>query len=219
MGNFRKQSMQAQLGGQKWLFQRSMGRHWKHFVRHFRRTFNWKDEIIKSYNNHLDIIGIFSLSKTQFNSHLWENYAEDGFCVEFDYRSDFFSRRSPDITGTGELYAVNYSNTPIVFDARKFFSSEHNDYMQLEVFYQKTTKWFLEDEVRIIRFRCLADQQSDEGRVSLFEIPKCAILSVYFSQTATSSFIKENTPVIRKNLGNIPVYRIVDVTTKRVEPI
>lgn len=191
----------------------------KHFVRKYRREFNWKGEIEKSYNSHLDIIGIFSLSKSPFNSHLWQNYANGGFCIEFNYQSDFFHMRQDDVPGTGELYSVIYSDEPIVFDARKIFFHDHEAYMQLEVFYQKTTEWKFEDEVRIVRLRRLGDQQKSHGRITLFKIPVCAVAAVYFSPTAKESFIEICQMVIRQNLGNIAMYKVVDAKKRHANPI
>jgi len=35
-------------------------------------------------------LGVLSLGKNPFNSHLWSKYASHGFCVEFDCSSCFF---------------------------------------------------------------------------------------------------------------------------------
>lgn len=191
----------------------------KRFIRNFRRTFNWRKEIEAIYRHHLDIIGIFSLAKTQFNSHLWNNYACDGFCVEFDQQSDFFHRRNADIKGTGELYSVDYSDVPIDFDARKFFNSPGNDYMQLKVFYQKKDKWSLEDEVRIIRLRCLADRQLNDRRISLFKIPQTAIKAIYFSPNADDDFIMKSIAKIREKSVNIPIYKVINIEKKEIQLI
>ena len=191
----------------------------KRFIRNFRRKFNWREQIEVIYKHHLEIIGIFSLAKTQFNSHLWDNYACSGFCVEFDQQSDFFHRRDGDLDGTGELYSVDYSDVPIEFDARMFFNSLDNDYMQLKVFYQKTTQWVLEDEVRIIRFRCLADKQLNHDRISLFKIPETAIKAIYFSPNADDDFIMKSIAKIREKSVNIPIYKVINIEKKEIQLI
>ena len=114
------------------------------------------------------------------------------------------------------MYSVDYSDVPIEFDARMFFNSLDNDYMQLKVFYQKKDEWHLEDEVRIIRFRCLADKQLNEGRISLFKIPQAAIKAIYFSPTATDDFIKKSIPQIREKLVDTPIYKVINMDKREM---
>jgi len=184
------------------------------FIHDFCARFNWEEEIKKLYEKHLDIIGIFSLSVSPFNEHLWDNYARSGFCVEFDHQSDFFSMRNDDVPGTGELYRVSYSNAPILFDARKFFQQEVGNYMQLEVFYQKTEEWSPEAEVRIIRLRCLADKISNNGKVSLFQIPNDAVRAIYFSPQVHDELISEIQSKIKRTIPGVPIYKITDFANK-----
>ena len=191
----------------------------KQFIRTFLREFNWKKEIKKTYKKHLDILGIFSLTDSQFNEHLWTNYARDGFCIEFDHQSDFFSMRSGDVPGTGELYRVSYSDEPIIFDAKKFFQQEAGNYIQLKVFYQKTNKWYPESEVHIIRFRCLADKTSNNGQVSLFQIPNDAIRAVYFSPRAHDTLINEIQNKMKQTIPSVPIYKITDIANKNFSEI
>ena len=186
----------------------------KQLIHNFLKVFNWRKEIELSYRRHLDIIGIFSLSDSPFNAHLWERYADGGFCIEFDCDSEFFSPRSNDAPGTGELYRVTYSNTPIEFNAKQFFQNGHKEYMQLKVFYQKTEKWHEEKEIRIIRLRSLADETSNDGRVSLFKIPNEAFKSVYFAVNAKEEFIEEATVKIKQTLPNISIFKMSDIKSQ-----
>lgn len=183
------------------------------------KSINWPMRILKAYVRTLNKLGIFSLAKTQYNLHLWNNYAKDGFCVEFDFNSPFFHPRENDSIGLGELYPVIYSDNPIIFDAQKFVEHGHNDYLSIDVFYQKTPKWREEDEVRIIRFRCFADKQEDSDRVSLFMVPKDSIVAVYFSQYATSYFIDECVKKIYINLPETPVYHVTDIINQKLSRI
>lgn len=53
------------------------------------RKKDYVEEAKKSYNDKLEMIGILSLAKTQYNEYLWDNYAKDGFCIEFDEKTTF----------------------------------------------------------------------------------------------------------------------------------
>lgn len=176
----------------------------KHYCRQFIKTMNWKETIKSSYTKHLKMLGILSLSKSSLNGHLWENYAKDGFCIGFSSISPFFQRRSTDPQGTGELYEVTYDDTPIILDARRFYDP---NFMQLRMFYQKTKKWELEEEIRIIRLRCTADNEID-NRFSLFRIQSDAITAVYFSPTASSKFIADAVAKIQGKLPNLPFFKV-----------
>ena len=176
----------------------------KHYCRQFIKKMDWKGTIESSYTNHLTMLGILSLSKSPINSHLWEKYASDGFCIGFNSFSPFFRRRDTDPQGTGELFEVIYDDTPISLDARKFYDP---NFMQLRMFYQKTKKWESEEEIRIIRFRCTADKKIDD-KISLFRIPTETVTAVYFSPTASTEFMANATLKIKENLPNIPIFEV-----------
>lgn len=107
------------------------------FISNF--TIDYKETTKKSFFERLNDIGIFSLGKTPFNKHLWSNYANGGYCVEFDSNSIFFQRTWLDPLGTGELRKVHYSDTPIKLDINKLLSDNKNCCLSLEVFYTKKT--------------------------------------------------------------------------------
>ncbi len=182
------------------------------------RKIDYVEEAKKSYNDKLEMIGILSLAKTQYNEYLWDNYAKDGFCIEFDEKNDFFTRRRTDPPGTGELYEAFYSDKQVVFDVNRLLS-EDKGYTQLKLLYQKKKKWAPEDEIRIIRLRNLSDKNIDDGKVSLFKIPQEAVKAVYFSPNASNDFIKECMNKIKKTLPRLPLYKVKDISSKNVEPL
>ena len=72
----------------------------------------------------------------------------------------------------------------------------------------------MEDEVRIIKLRSLANETHEEGRVSLFKIPSTAVKAVYFSQHASEDFVIDCTNRIRRSFSNLPLYKQQDHSFK-----
>ena len=180
------------------------------------RKINYEEEAKKSYTEKLEMIGILSLAKTQYNEHLWNKYAKDGFCIEFDGENNFFSNRRDDPIGTGELFEVLYSDNQVVFDVNCLLD-EDKEYTQLKDFYQKKEKWKPEDEVRIIRFRNLADNELDGGKISLFRVPHEAVKTVYFSPNASNVFIEKCRNKMQMTLPRVPLYKIKDISALNID--
>lgn len=168
----------------------------------------------KTYFSFLQHLGILSLAKSPYNFHLWEKYANDGFCVEFDGSSNFFQEQEADPPGTGVLFEVIYSDTTVELNIDALLIGERNRFLPLDVFYQKKIKWKLEDEVRIIKLRSLANETHEGGRVSLFKIPSSIVKAVYFSQHASEDFVIDCTNRIRRSFSNLPLYKQQDHSFK-----
>ena len=176
----------------------------------------YEKTVNKSYCLLKNELGVLSLGKTPFNSHLWSKYASDGFCVEFDSSLCFFREQDDDPPGTGVLFEVVYSDKPAELNIDALLKGDRKNFLPLEVFYLKRMNWKLEDEVRIIRLRSNAAITLENGTVSLFRIPNSAIKTVYFSQYASNEFIKGCLEKIRITLPHISVYKPCELSFESI---
>lgn len=112
-------------------------------------------KINKSFKNNIDTFlnfissrGIYSLSRTQYNSILWSHYADShrGFCVEYDLNKLLKLDKK-----TYEVIEVDYVSVMPELNLSDLITSEMNIALILKkMIGTKSKEWGYEQEVRII---------------------------------------------------------------------
>ncbi|WP_202210867.1 DUF2971 domain-containing protein [Pseudomonas paraversuta] len=137
-------------------------------------------------------IGILSLTERPDNLLMWAHYADShqGFIIEFDSESSFFTQRRSDEDEFGYLRKVKYS------EARPSLILE-----EIEDFSPYLTKgnvWESECEWRIMLPIYKRDKELPCGH-NLFSFPALAIKSIIFGCRATDFTTNKVKEIIRKN--------------------
>jgi hypothetical protein len=155
---------------------------------------------------HLNTLGIFSLSEVPDDLLMWAHYAANhtGFVLEFDDGHAWFWAQRPQGDDCGVLKKVSYADEP---------SSRYLAELKAhEVFYTKGTKWEYEREWRIIRPLAESSMSPSEG-VFLFDVPAPAITGVIAGLRTSSESLQELQKVHQSNhrLTHLRIGRISEV--------
>ena len=133
---------------------------------------------------HLNTLGIFSLSEVPDDLLMWAHYAANhtGFVLEFNREHTWFCAHRPEGDDCGTLKKVSYADEP---------SSPYLAELKAhEVFYTKGKKWEYEREWRIIRRLAESSMSPSEG-VFLFDVPATAITGVIVGLRTSSECLQE----------------------------
>jgi hypothetical protein len=155
---------------------------------------------------HLNALGIFSLSEVPDDLLMWAHYAANhtGFVLEFDGEHAWFRAQRPKGDDCGTLKKVSYADEP---------SSRYLAELKAhEVFYTKGKKWEYEREWRIIRPLAESSMSPRDG-VFLFDVPATAITSVIAGLRTSSESLQELQRVRQGNhqLTHLRIGRISEV--------
>jgi hypothetical protein len=155
---------------------------------------------------HLNALGIFSLSEVPDDLLMWAHYAANhtGFVLEFDGEHTWFWAQRPEEDDCGTLKKVSYADEP-----SSLYLAELKAH---EVFYTKGKKWEYEREWRIIRPLAESSMSLNEG-VFLFDVPATAITGVIAGLRTSSESLQELRKVRQGNdqLTHLRIGRISEV--------
>ncbi len=161
---------------------------------------------MKLIAQHLNTLGIFSLSEVSDDLLMWAHYAANhsGFVLEFDDGHAWFWAQRPEGDDCGTLKKVSYADEP---------SSRYLAELKAhEVFYTKGKKWEYEREWRVIRPLVESSRSPTEG-VFLFDLPATAITGVIAGLRTSSESLQELQEIRRGNpqLTHLRVGRMSEV--------
>lgn len=151
-------------------------------------------------------IGILSLTERPDNLLMWAHYADShqGFIIEFDSESSFFTQRRSDVDEFGYLRKITYSETrpSLILEQVK----------DLSPYLTKSNVWASECEWRMMLPIHLSHKELPCGH-NLFSFPTLAIKSIIFGCRSTEITKKNIIEIIRKN----PDFSHVELMTARID--
>lgn len=154
-----------------------------------------------------DKIGILSLTERPDNLLMWAHYADShqGFIIEFDPESSFFSQKRSDVDEFGYLRKVEYSETrpSLILEEIKDFSP----------YLTKGNVWAPEYEWRIMLPIYMRNKELSSGH-NLFSFPASAIKNIIFGCRATD--ITKNK--IKEKIMKDPDFSHVKLMTANIDP-
>jgi hypothetical protein len=148
--------------------------------------------------------GIFSSSEKWDQCLMWSHYSDGhkGFCVGFDFDSDF-----DDDMGMGHkvVYATKYPRiSPEIFDR----DTPGNDRKLVEVtIATKSTEWFYEQEIRYVK-------RAMEGGSGIYKFCNEKVKEVIIGACVTPENKREITDIITMYMPWVIVYQAIVSTSK-----